>query len=236
MKPGPMVTGSCKGSGRASFISGRRVPNQQTALLLWRVKGDGYWNRSLAHGILVLLTGFLRPQSSSCSKVNFASICTSETSSRPPWPEALPPSGSARYALVLVFCGSSLFVLMEQLLVMLRETQLPPSPVPQPRAAPVSQVPWGHPMSRASARASMGGLLSPMFLWMGKRSFCAPCSSSHLSKASAGQGEILFVGLWSMDTCENSSWRPVTLKPSGEVLWTVLGASKRLGRTPGGEI
>lgn len=192
--------------------------NNKQCFCCEEVKDDGYWNRALAHGIIVLLTGFLCPQSSSCRKVNFASTCTSETSSWPPRPEALPPSGSARSGVVLVFCGSSLFVLMEQLLVMLRETQLPPFPVPQPRAAPVSQVPWSLPMSRASARASMGGLLSPTFLWMGKKSFCAPCSSSHLSKASAGQGEVPFLGLWSVDTCENSSWRPVTLKPSGEVL------------------
>ena len=59
--------------------------------------------------------------------------------------------------------------------------------------------------------------LSPTFLWMGKKSFCVPCSSSCLSRASAGQQEILFLGVWSMDSCESSSWRPVALKP-GEVL------------------
>lgn len=128
------------------------------------VKDGGYWNRSLAHAINSPAHWFSLPSVLlPCSKIHFASVCTNETSSWPLRPEALPPSGSATSSLALAFCGSSLFVLMEQFLVMLRETQLPPSPVPQPQAAPVSQVLWGHPMSRASARASMGDSCSPHF-------------------------------------------------------------------------
>ena len=51
-------------AGRVSFTSGRHVPNQQSVLLCEEVKDGGYWNRSLAHAIIVLLTGFLFPQSS----------------------------------------------------------------------------------------------------------------------------------------------------------------------------